>query len=402
MSVDYPSPWTGGVASVKGAGQPHPPPSVDPGDLLPHKIPKIEGREVSEVAREIVATITDPRAMVGPETGFFNDQVSRDHIPKEEERKGVIRFQILHNSLQNSPSAQHHLWMLGLKTVFSHQLPRMPREYITRLVFDPKHHSLALIKEDRVIGGICFRAFPAQNFAEIVFCAITSSEQVKGYGTHLMNYLKDYCIRQGILHLLTYADSFAIGYFKKQGFSKDIKLPRSSYVGYIKDYEGATLMECELNPKIPYTEFSSIIKKQKQVVHQLIERKQAEIRKVHPGLTCFSETCRRIEIKDIPGILETGWKPTEMDQKTAYEAELDNNFDKLTSFIRRLLNQVKENQNSWPFLEPVTESQTPHYSKLIKFPMGTYVRSSILHHYCGCVFSEQYHHNTMAKQAPKI
>ena len=31
-----------------------------------------------------------------------------------------------------------------------------------------------------------------------------------------MNYLKDYCIRQGILHLLTYADSFAIGYFKKQ------------------------------------------------------------------------------------------------------------------------------------------------------------------------------------------
>ena len=67
-----------------------------------------------------------------------------------------------------------------------------------------------------MIGGICFRAFPTQNFAEIVFCAITSSEQVKGYGTHLMNYLKDYCIRQGILHLLTYADSFAIGYFKKQ------------------------------------------------------------------------------------------------------------------------------------------------------------------------------------------
>jgi histone acetyltransferase len=215
MSVDYPSPWTGGVASVKGVGLPHPPPSVDPGDL-PQKIPKIEGREVSEVAGEIVATITDPRAMVGPETGFFNDQVSRDHAPKEEERKGILRFQILHNSLQVKPPAQHHLWMLGLKTVFSHQLPRMPREYITRLVFDPKHHSLALIKEERVIGGICFRVFPSQNFAEIVFCAITSSEQVKGYGTHLMNYLKDYCIRHSILHLLTYADAFAIGYFKKQ------------------------------------------------------------------------------------------------------------------------------------------------------------------------------------------
>lgn len=50
-----------------------------------------------------------------------------------------------------------------------------------------------------------------------------------------------------------------------QGFSKDIKVPKSRYLGYIKDYEGATLMECELNPRIPYTELSHIIKKQKEV-----------------------------------------------------------------------------------------------------------------------------------------
>lgn len=47
-----------------------------------------------------------------------------------------------------------------------------------------KHHSLALIKENNVIGGICFRMFPTQNFAEIVFCAVTSNEQVKVYGRH--------------------------------------------------------------------------------------------------------------------------------------------------------------------------------------------------------------------------
>lgn len=50
-----------------------------------------------------------------------------------------------------------------------------------------------------------------------------------------------------------------------QGFSKDIKVPKAKYVGYIKDYEGATLMGCELNSSIPYTEFSVIIKKQKEV-----------------------------------------------------------------------------------------------------------------------------------------
>lgn len=53
--------------------------------------------------------------------------------------------------------------------------------------------------------------------------------------------------------------------FALQGFSKEIKIPKTKYVGYIKDYEGATLMGCELNPRIPYTEFSVIIKKQKEV-----------------------------------------------------------------------------------------------------------------------------------------
>lgn len=55
------------------------------------------------------------------------------------------------------------------------------------------------------------------------------------------------------------------GYFKKQGFSKDIQLPRSVYQGYIKDYEGATLMGCELNPNIVYTEFTAVIRRQKEV-----------------------------------------------------------------------------------------------------------------------------------------
>jgi hypothetical protein len=31
-----------------------------------------------------------------------------------------------------------------------------------------------------------------------------------------MNHLKDYAKKEGIFHFLTYADNFAIGYFKKQ------------------------------------------------------------------------------------------------------------------------------------------------------------------------------------------
>ena len=32
----------------------------------------------------------------------------------------------------------------------------------------------------------------------------------------MMNNLKDFCIRHNIHHLLTYADAYATGYFKKQ------------------------------------------------------------------------------------------------------------------------------------------------------------------------------------------
>lgn len=39
-----------------------------------------------------------------------------------------------------------------------------------------------------------------------------------------------------------------------------------------------------------------------QIIHHLIECKQAEIRKVHPGLTNVTELKKPIEIKDIPGI----------------------------------------------------------------------------------------------------
>lgn len=45
-----------------------------------------------------------------------------------------------------------------------------------------KHYSLVLIKERRVIGGVCFRPFVQQSFAEIVFCAVAASEHLKVFG----------------------------------------------------------------------------------------------------------------------------------------------------------------------------------------------------------------------------
>ncbi|XP_040091406.1 histone acetyltransferase KAT2B [Oryx dammah] len=328
------------------------------------KKPRVMGDIPLELIHEVMSTITDPTAMLGPETSFLSAHSARDEAARLEERRGVIEFHVVGNSLSQKPNKKVLMWLVGLQNVFSHQLPRMPKEYITRLVFDPKHKTLALIKDGRVIGGICFRMFPSQGFTEIVFCAVTSNEQVKGYGTHLMNHLKEYHIKHAILNFLTYADEYAIGYFKKQGFSKEIKIPKTKYVGYIKDYEGATLMGCELNPRIPYTEFSVIIKKQKEIIKKLIERKQAQIRKVYPGLSCFKDGVRQIPIESIPGIRETGWKPSGREKsKEARDP------DQLYSTLRTILQQVKSHQSAWPFMEPVKRTEAPGYYEVIRFPM---------------------------------
>ena len=160
----------------------------------------------------------------------------------------------------------------------------------------------------------------------------------------MMNYLKDYHVKHNTLHFLTYADEYATGYFRKQGFSTQINLPKAAYHGYIKEYEGATLMGCELNPKILYVEFSLVLKKQKEVLKKLIEKRQEELTKTYPGLTCFRDGIRQIPIESIPGIREAGYRSTPDD----YKFFQDNNMDPehLYTHLRGILNQLKVRPHS--------------------------------------------------------
>ncbi len=83
-------------------------------------------------------------------------------------------------------------------------------------------------------------------------------------------------------------------------------------MGYIKDYEGATLMGCELNPRIQYTDFSQVVRKQKEIVKKLIEMRRKKLQKAYPGLTCFKDGVRQIPIESIPGVVEAGYKSYDM------------------------------------------------------------------------------------------
>jgi histone acetyltransferase len=91
--------------------------------------------------------------------------------------------------VENDGSPRNSVLLANLKTLFQKQLPVMPREYITRLVFDPNQKCLAIVKRGlKVVGGICYRPFPHRGFAEIVFFATHSVDQVKVCWTRMLSY----------------------------------------------------------------------------------------------------------------------------------------------------------------------------------------------------------------------
>lgn len=128
-------------------------------------------------------------------------------------------------------------------------------------------------------------------------------------------------------------------------------------------------MHCELHPSLIYTQFSSVIRKQKEIVKELITQRQQEVQKVHPGLTCFKEGVRSIPIESIPGLREVGWRPTFRAQRTARPLEESADPDKLANSLSGVLLAVRQHTAAWPFLKPVNQAEVPDYYDHIKYPM---------------------------------
>ncbi|TIB74797.1 hypothetical protein E3Q23_00006 [Wallemia mellicola] len=302
------------------------------------------------------------------------DDAAKEAQPKKqrpaviEERQKIIQFKVVKNdpSLPEEEQTQNLIILAGLKAIFQKQLPKMPREYIARLVYDRNHRSMAIVKEGlQVRGGITWRPFESRAFSEIVFCAITGTEQVKGYGSHLMNHLKDYIkSTSSSRHFLTYADNYAVGYFKKQGFTKEISLPREIWTGYIKDYEGGTLMQCSMLPKIKYLDVHDTLTRQKDIALAKI-REYSKSHIVHDGLHQFKDAPEgfKLDYRDVPGLSETGWNP-EMDalcQRPARNPDF--------AIMHHLLSDLQNHASSWAFLNPVNKDEVTDYYEVIKEPM---------------------------------
>jgi len=269
----------------------------------------------------------------------------------------------------NDGSPEMVMDLINLKTIFAAQLPKMPKEYIVRLVLDRNHRSMCIIKKKKVIGGICFRPFPSQGFAEIVFCAITSSEQVKGYGTRIMNHLKEHVKTENLEFFLTYADNYAIGYFRKQGFTMQVSMPKERWKGYIKDYDGGTLMECKISQSVNYLDLRAMVQDQRETVHTKI-KEVSNSHHVFVGLSTFGSS---IDPLDIAGVREAGWAPPSEKQKSweKHQTSLqrDTPLAVLQAKISAVLKAIKHLKDAWPFQEAVNPKLVPDYYNIIKEPM---------------------------------
>ncbi|GBF97233.1 histone acetyltransferase [Raphidocelis subcapitata] len=228
----------------------------------------------------------------------------------------------------------------------------------------------------------------AYSFGEIAFCAVTAAEQVKGFGTRLMNRTKGAARdHDGLTHFLTYADNNAVGYFLKQGFTRGITLPREVWGGYIKDYDGGTLMECVLHARLPYADLAGMLRQQKgaldaamralsggHVVRDAPRRAARALPRegAHPQLR---EVPVPLDVGGVPGVREAGWTPHNA-PRPKYRLLLEGGSapvppspSNLNALMAAALAQLDAHADAWPFHRPVDRAEAVDYYDIIKDPV---------------------------------
>lgn len=326
-------------------------------------------------------------------------KVCKDQEKLKDFATGKLNIQVFSSSDPNT----FYDSLVHVKYLFQRMLPKMPRDYILRQVFDENHCCMTLNEKIegkdelfRIIGAVLFRPCFERKLVEIVFLAVDSEYHVSGYGTFLFNCFKEICkllhstyfkigdkykdknliitdlsIFEDIdkinikklmsvpadapdedyiketpntnLYLLTYADNSAIGFFKKQGFSLQPK--STEWIGYIKDYEGGTLMECKIHKEINYLQKIDLFKKARDLIFQ----KMAQVNDFH--------------------ILRDASEREDIIKRINTNSETRTKEKFLNDFLYFLICTLQSHPSSWPFLEPVSEKDVPDYFVVITKPM---------------------------------
>ena len=394
-----------------------------------------------EVDQEVHASFRDE--FMKALSAVKEDRTWRGLLDIEREEKDRT---ITYEFVTNNGSEESLTQLVHCKCLFGRQLPQMPKEYIVRLVFDRRLFCLVMKKKETVIpsstlpspsptesanskpagrgrwprpptpeatttpslepveretvvAAVCFRPFG--KFAEIAFLAVSSKDQVRGYGTRLMNHLKEALKTHGVTDLVTYADNAAVGYFSKQGFysptSAQATKPasqwhdciRTGYDSYIKDYDGANKMVCCIYKDVNYLTLSSMKEEVQAALWKAFLACNPGVEK-YPGLHSFPD-----RVYDVPGLeglapakrdesppppknrrgrpaLDEPMVPVSTGNTPVRQRPVPSRLQMPTSveaMVHDVIETALSNGSSWPFKEPVDVSLAPDYYQVIRSPM---------------------------------
>ena len=202
--------------------------------------------------------------------------------------------------------------------------------------------------------------------------------------------------------------------------TRSLSLLFAQWVGYIKDYDGGTLMECILDPHTPYTALPPALASQRAALDAAV-RARSRSHIVHPGLAHFRDDdgCGdspgggegggagggpsiddgdpgpgaprpgvvappvpallpprgRRDPASIPGGAASGWPaqaasaPVPAVYVRRAWTRLDADPSVLPTFLGELLEEVKAHEDAWPFAAPVDARDVPDYYQIIRDPM---------------------------------
>jgi len=138
----------------------------------------------------------------------------------------------------------------------------------------PSHVALACLSRGTVTAGALYRPHPSVErpdgrggvtrtaaFAELVFLSVEKANQVHGLGSRLLGRLKGAVLAQGLTRILTYADNTALSFFASHGFSPALTADPLDYRDVIGEYNDSVLMECVLDPAVPYARLPLMIRR---------------------------------------------------------------------------------------------------------------------------------------------
>lgn len=130
------------------------------------------------------------------------------------------------------------------------------------------------------------------------------------------------------------------------------------WVGFIKDYDGGTLMECYIHPTMDYLNVIEIVSKQRAFIYHRIKL-SSRSHIVHPGIDLFRGNLvvwdfrhhinlfvltvegKRLQPVDIPGVSESGWLPQHF-YKGSTDRDRIASQNKLTTHLKTVIDKIRQ------------------------------------------------------------